>query len=240
MRPTLRTLPRPRAALAALCLALASCSHDSYDAGEGALSRLRADFAVAATNSYGAMTTAVTDDGARLLLEPPISAPWGSEPDTTYRALLYYVLPSDTTASTAGAITVSPRAAQQVMMLTPRRRDGGEAADDDPVSLQSVWMSANGRFLNIAVDVKVGTIDDPANRQVLGLAEDSVTTDADGTVTSHWRLLHRQNGMPQYYSQTVYLSVAVPAADSTAAPPRAIALTVNDTKGTVTRRLAVP
>ena len=67
-----------------------SCTHDSYEAGDGSYSYLRADFAELKTTSAKLVPEATTDDNERLAFNNPLTVSWAEKGDTTYRALLYY------------------------------------------------------------------------------------------------------------------------------------------------------
>lgn len=80
--------------LFAVAILLPACSSDAYESGDGRYSYLRADFVEASTDADAHFYAADTDDGAKLNLSPTITASWANVADTTYRALLYYNVPT--------------------------------------------------------------------------------------------------------------------------------------------------
>lgn len=185
---------------------LAACSTDAYDAGDGSLSYMRADFVMARTGSDGKFCSAATDDGATLNLSPALAAGWTSKPDTVYRALLYY--------SCEGAVdkgaTLQVRPVSIVNVLVPKVADashGQTALPVDPVTLETAWKSASGDYLNLGIAVKTGSVDGKFEAQSIGLAYTGSTTLDGGSKRYRLQLLHSQNNVPQYYSASVYVSV---------------------------------
>ena len=57
--------------------------------------------------------------------------------------------------------------------------------------------------------LKVGRTDQPDRRQRIGVVRDSFVTTAAGEHILYMHLAHSQNGVPQYYSQRVYISVPI-------------------------------
>lgn len=60
--------------------------------------------------------------------------------------------------------------------------------------------------------MKTGRIDDEELPHNIGLAQDTVIVNADNTKTAYYRLLHSQNGIPQYYTNRRYVSILLPKA----------------------------
>lgn len=212
--------------IAAACLA-AACQSDGYETGDGRYSYLRADLVEARTAEAGTITAATTDDGERLTLSTPLAAGWATTPDSTYRAILYYSR-ADGTSATVEAHTIAA-----VPVCRPREAATFKNIVTDPVTFQSVWTGADGRYVNLALDLKTGTADTQDARQTVGIVLDSTVTRTDGRTVAFLRLYHDQGEVPQYYSSRTYLSI--PTANIKA---DSAALTVVTYKGTVTHTVS--
>lgn len=173
-------------------LMLASCTTETYDTGDGGLSYLCADFVEAYTNSDTIITAAITDDGVGLSLARGVKSKWVSVPDSLYRALLYYNKKSD---------PVEPLALSQVPVVVPRVQK--DSLLTDPMGVESVWTSANGKYVNISLLIKTGIPDSIDTRQWISVVYDPET---EGQ-TSDLLLLHSQNGVPEYYTTRMYISI---------------------------------
>lgn len=187
--------------LACLSMTL-SCTNEGYDTGDGSLSYLCADFVEAYTSGDAVITRAVTDDGTELQLAHGLKPAWVSVPDTSYRALLYY--------NKKGS-PVEPLAISRVPVAVPHIQN--DSLFTDPLGVESVWTSANGRYVNISLLLKTGTPDSLDLRQWVSLVYDPETTEPSSSLL----LLHCQNGVPEYYTTRMYLSVptvAFPSQDS--------------------------
>ena len=182
-----------------LVLAVAGCEQDVYDKGDTVYSYMRADFVEAIVGSNKQVTYVLTDDDERLPLTAAYSAKWINQPDTVYRAVLYYNYKDQQAEvlNLARVSTVSVRPQSQF-------KDGIKT---DPLGLESVWLSNNKRYLNLSVIVKTGAVTEEAEVQTLGIVGDTIMADADNQRTYHLRLFHNQGDVPQYYSQRLYFSV---------------------------------
>lgn len=212
--------------IAAACLA-AACQNDGYETGDGRYSYLRADLVEAHTAQAGTITTATTDDGESLTLSSPLSVSWANKADTTYRAMLYYSR-ADGTSTTVQAHTIAA-----VAVCRPRQAATFDSIVTDPVTFQSIWTGADGRYVNLALDLKTGTADTQDARQTVGIVLDSTVTRADGRTVACLRLYHDQGDVPEYYSSRTYMSI--PTANI---PADSAALTIVTYKGTVTHTVA--
>ncbi len=183
-----------------LTAATAACTSEAYDSGDTGLSYLSTELADATTNSNGLFAHAVTDGGQRLTLSPPYRAEHiTTTPDTTCRVLMYH--------GRVDGGTTDVKAIQSVLTTSIVNRRDDISPKKDPVGKVRAWVSANKKYLNMVVTLKVGQQDGAPTQQSVGLLRDSVTTLADGK-RCHWiSLIHNQNGMPEYYSQEAYMSV---------------------------------
>lgn len=188
-----------------MLLVVASCTNDPYDSGDSRYSYLRADFVEATTDGNGRVVSALTDDGVSLTFTQSFAVSWISEPDTSYRALLYYYI-SDSTAD-GQRMSVEPLTAGQVYVLKAQTRSEQQAIVTDPVHFQSSWTSRNGSYANFRLALMTGVADNVDAKQALGLVCDSVKENRNGHHTYYYKLLHDQGGAPQYYKATVFVSI---------------------------------
>lgn len=177
-----------------------ACENDSYDSGTGEYSLLRGDFAEATTDHYSQIVSFVTDDNVEYTLTTASTEDWATRADTTYRTMLYYNKVGDGQAELFSIAPVS------VLNLIPR--DSLNEVFTDPINLESVWMSKNGKYLNIGFYVKTGeVVDTVAVLQSVGIILDSLRTNPDGTKAMMLSLYHDQGTIPEYYSRKYYLSI---------------------------------
>ncbi len=177
------------------------CTSEAYDTGDGSLSYMRADFVEAQTDVNAMVVSATLDDGTTLSLAPSAKADWITTKDTVYRALLYYNKVED--KSTVASIAIS-------QVLVPNVVSGKNITavyPADPVSLETVWMSKNKRYLNLGVYIKIGSKNGSFGTQSLGFLHYDTIEQEDGSRLYRLRLVHNQNGVPEYYSTQVYMSI---------------------------------
>lgn len=189
-----------------LFCALASCSSDPYDTGDGSLSLMRADFVEAATDGSSCIVSILTDDGDRLMLTRTVRASWAEKPDTAYRALMYY----NKVEIDGGSYKAEPLSLSEV--LTPAVVAAGDVpggVKTDPVVLESAWKSRSGKYINLDLNVKTGSVDGSRGAQTVGIVHDGTDVAADGTRLVRLRLYHDQAGVPEYYSAKLYVSIPV-------------------------------
>lgn len=204
--------------LTACVLLLAACSSDGYNTGEGPLSNLTSELVEAHCVTAGQIDYVLTDDDRRLTLDAPFAASWAKEDQTYYRGLLYYQPLTDG--------TVRVHRLTQLTVLTPQPADELDDLTTDPLTIESAWLSANKRYLNLRMQVKTGESDGNTRLQTLGLL---LLDSTDSEVTL--QLLHGQNEVPQYYSATVFCSI--PTAQYAAGTT--IRLRVNTYQGPIER-----
>lgn len=214
-------------ALAVLIAVLASCETDSYDKGEGKYSLLQADFVDAHSNADKAIDRVVTDDGMTYTLTSQPTANWIVTADSVYRTILYY---NKVDTATATPLAISP-----VTVLNIFQLKDGETMKTDPVTLESVWLSKNGKYLNLGMYMKTGKIEGGLSLQTIGMVSDSLSIHNDGTSTMHLTFYHDRGTTPEYYSSRCYVSIPCTqlVADS-------VSLTVHTYDGVVTRQLCLP
>lgn len=205
---------------------LFSCETDNYEKGEGKYSLMQADMAELSVNGQKYATSFLTDDGDNYQLINPYTAKWIETADTTYRTIIYY---NKVESGQAELKTIST-----VVTLQPIEHWRLKEQPQDPVGFESSWLAKNRRYLNIGLLVKTGRVSDEELPHQIGLAQDTVITHADGRQTVYYRLLHDQNGIPQYYTNRRYVSILMPQP-----LPDTIAFSLKTFDGTV-RRTFVP
>ena len=173
------------------------CTTDTYDKGDGEYSLMQAEMADVHVDGNKQADFLVTDDGERLAVRNPFTTGWMKTADSTYRAVAYF------NRRDAGAEVV---ALNRVATIRP-----GAVKDrkTDPVRFESAWVGASGRYLNTAIYVLLGSTDDEKAIQTIGCHRDTLRQNTDGTRTQLLTLLHDQGGVPQYYSQRAYISIAL-------------------------------
>lgn len=208
---------------AMVAMLLPSCEIDSYEKGEGEYSLMTADFVEATIDRDRQVAQAVTDGGEHLTMIKPMTASWINKGDTTYRALLYYRALGNGAAEGVGL--------SRVAVLLPVPADSVKGAvKTDPLHLESIWMSKNGKYLNMRLRLLTGTPDDEDARHMIGLVADSTAATAHATL----QLYHDRSGRPEYYSTTTYASLpmSIVKADT-------LTIRVNTYDGPVTHTFAL-
>ena len=184
-----------------LCLlmvfAAVACTQDAYEKGEGAYSEMTALLADAHVNSDKRVDYVDTDEGEHLMLSQSASARFITKADTTYRVSFYYKMVEG---------KAEPLSMGRVTVFSPQVI---KAMKTDPVRMESMWIGRSKKYLNMSFYVMTGTTDDDDVKQTLGCHRDGVTKNADGTQTLRLTLYHDQGGVPEYYSQRVYVSIPI-------------------------------
>ena len=181
---------------------LLSCERDSYEKGEGSYSLLQADFACLTVDSEKRGVSFMTDEGEHYLLSNPTKASWIETADTVYRALLYFNKISETTAESMSLGAVPTLRAIHHWQLKEQ--------PEDPLGVESGWLSKNGKYLNLGLLLKTGQEEGNDGTQKIALAQDTIRLNDDQTHTAYFRLLHDQCGVPEYYTSRRYVSILLP------------------------------
>ena len=211
---------------AILLLLLASCESDSYDKGEGELSLATAEFVEAHANGNKQMDYVITDNDERLTVSPQPSVKWMTTPDSLYRALLYY--------NNLGEGIIEPLSITQVPTLSIYPDWMIQDIKTDPVTFESIWQSANGKYLNMAFYLKIGEVGKDAELHTISIIQDTIIQNADGTATSFMCLYHDQGDMPEHYSSKCYISIP---RDSIKAD--SVCMGINTYKGVLYKKVAL-
>lgn len=181
---------------------LSSCTTDSYDKGQGKYSLMQAELVDMTINADKQGTAFVTDADERFSLTPVVTASWIQTADTTYRAMLYFNVLSGNNAEPVSVGTVP----------TLRAREHWKIDDpkEDPIGLESAWLGKNGKYLNLGILLKTGQVDGEDGVHTIGLAQDTILVNTDGTRTAKFRFLHDQAGVPEYYTNRRFVSILLP------------------------------
>lgn len=210
--------------LAMATVLLAACATDSYDSGTGKFSLTQADFVEAHTTSDNAVDYVLTDNGEKLTLTQRKTAAWIDTADTLYRAILYYNKVSNTEAE--------PVSLSRLPVLSPVIADSIGERHTDPVKFESMWISNNGRYINIGFYMKNGTTDAEPGQHTVGMMYEGERDNADGTRTVRLRLYHDQGDVPEYYSSKYYVSIACSGIDADS-----VSIAINTYDGPIERRV---
>ena len=233
MMTILRHITTAAAGMVMLALAVSACSSDAYDTGDGSLSYMRADFVKAFADHDGKFTAAITDNDLSLTLQPAIAAGW-SAPDTVCRALLYY--DAAQLSESAREAAVRPVAIGRVIMPKVIDRQAVAAGlPTDPVVMETAWRSNNRKYINLGLQLKTGTTDGNVAAQAIGWVYTGSTTLDGGAQRHSFMLAHSQNGVPQYYSTPLYVSLSLDELPVKLGDGDEIEVSVNTYKGVVSR-----
>lgn len=149
----------------------------------GNYSYLTADFALVTTDASAALVAASTDDGASLSFDRPYKAGWTAKPDTVYRALVYYdKKPTE---------KVALRAVTQIPVMAVHNPEDVKDMTDAPLGVESVWKAKNGKYVNVALLLKTGKMDDSSQGQTIALVCDSFSDTEDGRKVADLRFVSR-------------------------------------------------
>ena len=208
-----------------LLVALSSCETDSYEKGEGKYSLLQADFANLTVNNEKQGVSFITDEGERYLLSNPTTASWIQTADTVYRTYIYYNKEDDGKAK-ASSIGILPT-------LKPRDAKDFKRQPQDPLGMESSWLTRDGKYINMGLLLKNGRNDNgEESMHALALAIDEVRQNEDQTKTAYYRLLHDQGEAPEYYTNRRYVCILLP----TKQRPDSVCLTVKTYDGVVVKK----
>lgn len=181
---------------------LTACNVDSYDKGEGKYSLMQAELVDLTVNAQKVATSFVTDEGDRYQLNPPITTSWFQTADTTYRAILYFNALSDATAEVISLGVVPALRAKEHWKV--------EKQPEDPIGMESAWLSKSKKYINLGLLLKTGQVDGEDGVHSIGLLQDTILVNDDQTRTAYFRFLHDQAGIPEYYTSRRYVSILLP------------------------------
>lgn len=178
---------------------MASCTVDPYESGDTSLSYLKAEM-VDMHVVDGRIMDTVTDADEQIAIPASYTVSGFAEKgDTTYRAMLYY------NKEDVGEVTV--KGIKLAHVLRPSASDRALTLATDPVKLVSAWRADNGSYVNLSLGLMVGNADDDDAIHKLSLVLENVESGGHGSKTYNLTLHHDQDSIPEYYTQTVYVSI---------------------------------
>ena len=122
---------------------LFACETENYETGQGQYSLMQADLCELTINSQQQGTSFVTDDGDAYTAKAPYTATWIATADTTYRTLIYYNKVDNSQAEVIKASAVPT--------LIPREHWRLKDLQQDPLNIESAWLSKSGKYLNLVL-----------------------------------------------------------------------------------------
>ena len=178
---------------------LASCTVEPYESGDTSLSYLTAEM----VNMHvmgREVRSIVTDADEQLAVSSSYRLPENMEHrDTTYRMMLYY--------NKEGNKPIELKSLRRAYVMKTSDKQSSLTLHDDPVKLISAWKAQNSSYINLSLGLMVGNAENEDAIHKLGIVVDGVETRADGSKTYYLTLHHDQDSIPEYYTQTVYVSV---------------------------------
>ena len=178
---------------------MASCTVEPYESGDTSLSYLMAE--MVDMHVVGReIKSIVTDSDERLAVSSSYLLPEKMEHrDTTYRMMLYY--------NKEGNNSVDLKSLKRAYVVKSSDKHSSLTLKDDPVKFISAWKAQYGSYINMSLGLMVGNAENEDAVHKVGLVVNSVETMADGSKTFYLTLHHDQDSIPEYYTQTVYISV---------------------------------
>ena len=178
---------------------MVSCTVEPYETGDTSLSYLMAE--MVDMHVVGReIKSIVTDSDERLAVSSSYLLPENMEHrDTTYRMMLYY--------NKEGNKPIELKSLRRAHVVKASDKQSSLTIHDDPVKLISVWKAQNSSYINMSLGLMVGNVENEDAVHKVGLVVNSVETIADGSKTYYLTLHHDQDSIPEYYTQTVYISV---------------------------------
>lgn len=176
-----------------------SCTVDPYESGDTSLSYLTAEM-VDMHVVGGEVRSIVTDADEQLAVSSSYQLPENMEHrDTTYRMMLYY--------NKEGNKPIELKSLRRAYVVRTSDKQSSLTLHDDPVKLISAWKAQNSSYINLSLGLMVGNAENEDAIHKLGIVVDSVEAMSDGSKTYYLTLHHDQDSIPEYYTQTVYVSV---------------------------------
>lgn len=176
-----------------------SCTVDPYESGDTSLSYLTAE--MVDMHVVGReVRSIVTDADEQLAVSSSYRLPENMEHrDTTYRMMLYY--------NKEGNKPIELKSLRRAYVVKTSDKQSSLTLHDDPVKLISAWKAQNSSYINLSLGLMVGNAENEDAIHKLGIVVDSVEAMSDGSKTYYLTLHHDQDSIPEYYTQTVYVSV---------------------------------
>lgn len=207
---------------------LVGCTTDTYETGDGEYSYLRSDFGVARSDAEKKLVTFTTDGDKTYTFAQPVEKDWVATADSTYRVLVYFD-ESDKTV-------ITPKGIGNVSVLRAKPLKAGEAMKTDPVEWTSSWISENGAYINLGLNLMVGVSTEETSPQIIGVVLDGSKLSTSGHKHYYLCFYHDQRNVPEYFSQTTYASIPV---EGSFEKGDSVTLTVNTYNGKKQKSFAI-
>ena len=178
---------------------MVSCTVEPYESGDTSLSYLMAE--MVDMHVVGREVKSIVNDAdERLAVSSSYMLPENMEHrDTTYRMMLYYNKEENK--------PIELKSLKRAYVLKSSDKQSSLTLNDDPVKLISAWKAQNSSYINLSLGLMVGNADSDEAVHKVGVVADRVETMPNGSKTYYLTLHHDQGGIPEYYTQTIYLSV---------------------------------
>ena len=178
---------------------MVSCTVEPYESGDSSLSYLMAE--MVDMHVVGREVKSIVNDAdERLAVSSSYMLPENMEHrDTTYRMMLYYNKEENK--------PIELKSLKRAYVLKSTDKQSSLTLLDDPVKLISAWKAQNSSYINLSLGLMVGNADSDEAVHKVGIVADRVETMPNGSKTYNLTLHHDQGGIPEYYTQTVYISV---------------------------------
>lgn len=210
----------PLSLLFSSAVLLTACETDSYDKGDGKWSHTIADFAELRADAQKRGVSFVTDDGANFIFDQAVKASWIKTGDSTYRTSIYYNPVAEGVAHPVSCILVPTVKAKEPSAF-PRQ-------PQDPLGVESCWLSKNGKYLNLGLLMKNGRDSEgDETTHAISLVLDGTRQNSNNTVTACYRLLHDKRDALEYYTNRRHISILLPTSNR----PDSVELTIKTYQG---------
>jgi hypothetical protein len=166
-------------------LAIVSCSDDD---DYGMYPAILTEMVELHSNDQGHVYEMLTDNDSLYAIKQTIT----SVPNTYYRCMVQY--------TTDGTYATIYNSITRVSVL--RDSTGVAVAGRDAIAPRSMWMSGNGRYLNMSF-----TVQGRNETHYYGYRIDSTGTTVQGKGITYLSLYHNRNNDPESYSITQYASI---------------------------------
>ena len=178
---------------------MVSCTVEPYESGDSSLSYLMAE--MVDMHVVGREVKSIVNDAdERLSVSSSFMLPENMEHrDTTYRMMLYY--------NKEGNKPIELKSLKRAYVVKSSDKQSSLTLRDDPVKLISAWKAQNSSYINLSLGLMVGNADSDEAVHKVGVVTESVETMPNGGKTYYLTFHHDQGGIPEYYTQTVYISV---------------------------------
>ncbi len=178
--------------LAVATLTLTSCFDD-----DDSVYATNADFGIVSSDYLGRLVSFTTDNDDYKIFNEAVTGT-GADPDTIYRALVYYSATSD------DATYVDYYYLIPIDVFTPIEVANTDSLPTDPIiSVDDKWLSANYSYINLLITLYPVYTDGDYHEVTF-----VKTTDTDGTTVL--TMYHKNPGTYYtYYTSSSYLSIPI-------------------------------